>query len=51
MDEQEEAKQKLFKTMDETEVLSQKDSLSQDDELLLRNLEVKKMIYYSRWKD
>lgn len=51
----EEAKEKLFKATDRiTELKLLRDlfgELSEEQDLELRNLEVKKMQYYSEWKD
>ena len=45
------AKEKLFKTMDRIDELKNKISLSEIEELELRNLEVIKMQQWSDWKD
>ena len=46
------AKEKLFKTMDRIDYLKSKlMDLTEDEELELRNLEVKQMQYWSEWKD
>ena len=44
-------KEKLFKTMDRIDELKNKISLSEKEELELRNLEVIKMKQWSDWKD
>lgn len=44
-------KEKLFKTIDRIQELKNKFSLSEIEELELRNLEVIKMQQWSDWKD
>lgn len=46
-----EAKERLFKIMDDIEYLKKKGELSFEEELTLRNLEVQKMDAWSDWKD
>jgi len=45
------AKEKLFKTIYRIDELKKKISLSESEELELRNLEVVKMQQWSEWKD
>ena len=46
------SKEKLFKTMDKIEQIKNIPiALTENEQLELRNLEVKKMQYWSEWKD
>ena len=54
MNKSEEAKKKLFACIDRIEELKNLTAfgkLTDEEDLELRNLEVKKMQYYSDWKD
>lgn len=46
-----EAKEKLFKIVNQIEEIKSKPFISESDELLLRNLEIQKWQAYSDWKD